>query len=176
MNVLNQNISLSRALLIFYLILASNFTGDLFSKQLITFFDENRFAQHLIGFIMMLVIIMLIGGINDTYTALFYSLIAYAWFILTTKLDIQWNIIIILIMLFGFLYESKINEKDEKIVNDTNLTVEQKEKIISENSNYKNYIILAILATTIIGTIFYTNKKIEQYGGGSFDLITFLFY
>jgi len=178
-NILNQNtsnISLSRALLIFYIIIASNFTGDLFSKQLRTFFEESRLAQHLIGFIMMLVIVMLIGGINDTYRAIIYSLIGYTWFIFTTKLDIHWNIIIILLMLFGFLYESKLNEKDQNAIHDPNLTEEQKEQVISNNSHYKTYIVLAILAVTVVGTIFYANKKVGQYGGGQFDLVTYLFY
>lgn len=171
-----SNISLSRALLIFYIIIASNFTSDLFSKQLRTFFEESRLAQHLIGFIMMLVIVILVGGINNTYRAVIYSLIGYTWFIFTTKLDIHWNIIIILIMLFGFLYESKLNEKEQSALNDPNLTEEQKNNVISTNSQYKMYIVLAILSVTIIGTIFYTNKKVEQYGGGQFDLVTYLFY
>lgn len=171
----NQN-SLLRALLLFYVLIASNFTGGLFSKQLRTFFEENRMAQHLIGFTMMLVIIMLIGGINNTYRAVIYSLIGYIWFILTTKLDVHWNVIIILLLLFGFLYESKLNEKERNIMSDSNLTEEEKQKIINNNFQYRMYFILAALLTTIIGSLLYLNKKVGQYGGGKFDLITYLFY
>lgn len=180
LNILNQdgsqNISLLRALLLFYIIIASNFTGGLFSKQLRTFFEESRLAQHLIGFIMMLVIVMLIGGINDTYRAVMYSLIGYIWFILTGKLDIHWNIIIILLLLFGFFYESKLNEKEQNTLKDPNLTEEQKRVVINNNSKYKMYVVLAILSVTVIGTLLYLNKKVDQYGGGKFDLVTFLFY
>ena len=175
-NNILQNFSISRALLLFYIIIASNFTKGLFSKQLRTFFSENRLAQHLIGFIMMLVLIILIGNVTDTYKALFYSLIAYTWFIFTTKLDIHWNIIIILLMVFGFLYESQLNEKQTNALKDPNLTDEQKNNIIKENSKSKIYIIAIILAVTIIGTVLYVKKKDIQYGGAQFDIITYLFY
>ena len=179
LNILTQNssfTSLARVLLIFYVIIASNFTSNLFSKQLKTFFEESRLAQHLIGFIMMLVLVILIGGVNDTYRALIYSIIGYTWFVFTCKLDIHWNIIIILLMLFGFLYESKLNEKDEATLIDPNLTAEQKQTIIDNNSRYKMYIVLAILSVTIIGSVLYLNKKVDQYGGGKFDVVTYLFY
>lgn len=119
---------------------------------------------------------MLIGGINNTYRAVIYSLIGYIWFILTTKLDVHWNVIIILLLLFGFLYESKLNEKERNIMSDSNLTEEEKQKIINNNFQYRMYFILAALLTTIIGSLLYLNKKVGQYGGGKFDLITYLFY
>jgi hypothetical protein len=171
-----QNISLSSVLLIFYILVANNFTGELFSKQLRTYFEESRLAQHLIGFTMMLVIVMLIGGVSNTYRAIVYSLIGYTWFIFTGKLDIQWNVIIILIMLFGFLYESKLNERDYNATVDPNLTDEQKQNVIETNSKYKTYILIAILSATVIGTLLYFNKKVGQYGGGQFDIVAFLFY
>lgn len=170
-----DNSNLSRALLLFYIIIASNFTGDLFSKQLRTYFEENRIAKHLIGFIMMLVVIMLFGGITNTYRALLYAIIGYTWFIFTGKLDIHWNIIILLMMLFGFLYESKLNEEDQNAMKDPNLTVQQKEAVINKNSTYKTYIVLSILGVTAVGTLLYLNKKVEQYGGG-FNIVTYLFY
>lgn len=169
-------LSLTRALLLFYVIIACNFTGDLFSKQLRTFIQNNRPAQHVIGFILMLVIIILFGGVTNTYHAILYAIIGYMWFILTTKLDIQWSIIIILLMLGGFLYEATINEKERKALLDPNLTEEQKEQIIEAGTQRKTYILLAILSVTIIGALLYANKKVEQYGGGAFDVITYFFY
>lgn len=164
------------ALLFFYLLIASNFTGGLFSKQLRTYFEESRLAQHIIGFIMLLVIVIIIGNITNIYRAIIYTIIGYIWFIFAGKLDIQWNIIIILLVLFGFLYELQLNNKDKDAINDPNLTQEQKDKIIETNTQYKTYIIVAVLAVTAIGGILYFNKKVGQYGGGQFDLMTYLFY
>ena len=171
-----ENKSLLTALLVFYVIIASNFTNGLFSKQLKTYFEESRLAQHVIGFIMMLVLIILIGGTTNIYRALIYTLIGYTWFIFMTKLDIQWNIIILLLLLFGFLYESSLSEKEQNALNDPNLTEEQKNSIVETNNQYKTYIILLVLAFTAIGGFLYFNKKVGQYGGGQFDPITYLFF
>ena len=171
-----ENKSLLTALLVFYVIIASNFTNGLFSKQLKTYFEESRLAQHVIGFIMMLVLIILIGGTTNIYRALIYTLIGYTWFIFMTKLDIQWNIIILLLLLFGFLYESSLSEKEQNALKDPNLTEEQKNNIVEANNQYKTYIILLVLAFTAIGGFLYFNKKVGQYGGGQFDPITYLFF
>lgn len=170
-----SNKSLATALLIFYLIVASNFTEGLFSKQLRTAFQQSRLAQHIIGFIMMLVIVMLIGGVTETDRALLYAGVGYVWFILSTKLDAHWNIMILLILLFAFLYESRLNERNRLTLADPALSAEEKQMVIERDSSYKTYVVLAILGVTLVGTGLYLFKKTDQYGG-SFDPVTFLFY
>lgn len=171
----DQYTALIRVLLIFYLVIANNFTENLFSKQLKTFFTGNRYAQHIIAFIMMLVLIMIIGGVKKIENGVFYSIIFYFWFIFTTKLDVQWNLIIILLLLFGFIYESKLNEKETQIESDETLTSEEKELLINSDRSRKFYILAVILGVTIIGSSIYINKQEVQYGGG-FDLMRFLFF
>ena len=175
-NYLSQsNISLSRALLVFYVLIASQYTNGLMGKQLKTFFEENRIAQHIIGFIMMLVLIMQIGGVMEIDRALIYSIIGYVWFILTTKLDIQWNLIIIFMLLVGYLYESRMINKEDELKNDKVLTTEEKTNVITNNSNIKTYMVIGILIVTLLGTFLYSQKKQIQYGG-SYNMLTFLFY
>ena len=169
-----NSVKLIAVMLLFYLIIASNFTKNLMSHQLTSFFEENRYAQHLIGFIMMLSLIMLISGINNIETGILYAIIAYFWFIFTTKLDIQWNIMIILLLFFGFIYESKLAEKDERVMNDASLSNEEKERIINEHNKYKVYLVFSVILITVIGSTLYANKKHIQYGGG-FDIMTFIF-
>lgn len=171
----DNSIKMIAVLLLFYVIIASNFTKNLMSKQLTSFFEENRYAQHLIGFIMMLTLIMIVGGVNKIENGILYAVIGYFWFIFTTKLDIQWNIMIIMLLLFGFIYESKLSEKENNIMNDQSLTSVQKEQIIQEHTKYKTYIIIAILSITVIGSTLYAKKKEVQYGGG-FNVMQFLFY
>ncbi|AYV78431.1 MAG: hypothetical protein Edafosvirus12_30 [Edafosvirus sp.] len=173
-NVDKSSVSLSRALLIFYILIASSFTGGLYSKQLKQYFEESRCAQHLIGFIMMLVVIVIIGGVNDIKPALIYTLIAYVWFILTTKLDLQWNVIIILLMLFGFMYENQMIYKETNSKDDPALTEKEREKIKEQHNKNKTYIVLSIITVTLIGTFLYAEKKTVQYGG-NFDAMTYLF-
>lgn len=170
-----QYLSLTRVLLLFYLTIANNFTDNLFSKQLKTFLNDNRYAQHMIAFIMMLVFIMMIGGVSNIDTGIFYSVIFYTWFIFTTKLDIQLNIIIILLLFFGFIYESKLNEKENQINSDQSLSESTKESLIKTQQTNKMYILIAILSVTVIGSALYIKKQEVQYGGG-FDLMRFLFF
>lgn len=175
-----NNISFTSALLVFYVIIASNFTPSLYSKQLQTYVKENRMAQHFIGFTMLLVIIMLFTKETGVDMAIFYAAIGYIWFIFTTKLEIHFNIIIILLLLFGFLYESNLTQRNRNVQNDPNIPQETQQEILTTNSRNKIWFIILILIITGIGTISYINKKDLQYGqtGGSngYNIVSFLFY
>jgi len=183
MNYISRsNVSISQALLIFYVLIASHFTNDLFAKQFKKFLSGNRIAQHVIGFITMLIIIINVAGIQDTKPAILYSLIAYVWFIFTTKLDLQWNMIIILLLLFGFLYENQLAKKEKSSATDKALTSEDIKNIENKHNRYKTYLVISVMLITLTGTILYANKKWIQYdgenqsGGGQFDLIKFFLY
>lgn len=176
-NLLNTNSgSLAKVLLIFYVLVASNFTPNLMGKQLRTFLQENRIAQHVIAFTMLLVLVMLIGNVTNLSQALVYTLIGYLFFIFTTKMDIQWNIIILLALLVFFFYENNLTEKENIAEKDINLTLEEKDRIIITNREMKTYAIVGIIIVTLIGMYLYLTKKEGQYGGGQFDMIKFLFY
>ena len=166
-------ISLSKSLLVFYLFIASGFTKDLYSGQLKDFIQENRFAQHILGFISMLVIVNFLSGVNNPNQILMYSFLAYIWFILTTKLDLHWNLIIIALLVFGYLYESNLIGKEEDAATDPSLTKENIKKIKQDNKKIKKIIFASIITVTLIGTCIYLNKKTVQHGG-NFDLGTFI--
>ena len=144
-------------------------------KQMKNFLEESRIAQHLVGFILMLVLIMIAGNVTEVGKALFYSLIGYVWFIFTTKLDIQWNLIIIMMLFVGFVYETNMINKEQESQHDHILTEEEKEKIVEKNSHFKTYMVVGILLVTLTGTLLYANKKQEQYGGG-FSALNFFIY
>src|SRR3972149_11308430 len=102
-----QTISLSKALLIFYVLIG---TKELYNGQFKDFL-KSRTGQHMMGFLTMLILITWVANIYDPYYATIYSIIAYSWFILTTKLDIEWNLAIIALLTIGFFYESNMVEK-----------------------------------------------------------------
>jgi small-conductance mechanosensitive channel len=181
MNLLNiQNInsnkmSLAKVLLIFYVIIASNFTNGLMAKQMREYIESNRLVQHIIGLILMIILVTTVGGVVDTYQAILYSVIGYIWFIFTTKLDIHWNIIIIVLLFIGYMYENSLEVKEEQIKSDPNVSEEIKEKIIQSDESTTKYIVSTVMLITIIGTILYSHKKHVQYGGG-YNLFTYLLY
>lgn len=170
-NILNVNymgkssISLSKVVLLFYLLIANNYTNKLMSGQLNDFLDKNRYAQHLIGFITMLVLINLVGGVTDFQMAIMYSLIAYLWFIFTTKLDLSWNLLIIGVMVLALLYENTMVDKEVKSEDDQALEEDDKKKIRNRHNRMKTLVVIAIITITIIGTALYFNKKTGSVRG-----------
>ena len=172
--MINTSQKLIAVMLLFYIIIANNMTKNLISHQLTTYIEESRYVQHIIGFIIMLALIMIVGGVNKIESGIVYALIGYTWFIFSTKLDVQWSMMIMLLLLFGFIYESKLEEKENNVLNDISLNDNEKEKIINNYNNHKMYVIGAIIALTVTGSTLYVNKKGVQYGG-AFDTMTFIF-
>ena len=170
----SKDVSLTKPLLFFYLIIASNFTKNLYAGQLRDLFENNRMAQHVVGFITMLVLITSLSGTNELTQIGLYSVIGYLWFVLTTKLDLHWNLAIILLLFVGYIYENKLRVKDKST--DTDQALDQKEKDMVKNKTTRMRTIIAssILLITGIGTFQYFQKKQGQYGGG-FDASKFLF-
>jgi len=170
-----SNVSLAKILLIFYTIMASQ-QNELLGKQMKGFIADNRLVQHVIAFILMIVVVNMIGGIQETDKLLFYSTIAYIWFIFSTKLDIQWNLILIMLMIVLFLYENRQNVKHSIMANDDNVTREIRKSIIDDDASWNTYIVSGLMIITLIGVYLYANKKGVQYGGERYDPIKFLLY
>jgi hypothetical protein len=174
-NLTGPNTSMVKVLLIFYLLITTNFTDNLVSKQLKTFFEDNRLGQHVIAIIALLVLITSVGGVVDNRKAIVYTLVGYTWFIFTTKLDIHWNMIIIMILMAGYLIENNLTSKEKLMEDDKALTEDDKKRVIKKSNKVKNIVIVSALSVTIIGTLLYSNKKHIQYGGG-YDPVKFLLY
>jgi hypothetical protein len=170
---MENNTSVIRVLLLFYILIGNNFTENVFSHQLRDAVKNNRYAQHFIAYIMLLVL-MIIGGNMGVEWGVIYTTVIYLWFIFTTKLDIEWNIIILLLLLFGFIYETKTNEREKEIQSDETLDEKKKETLIEIYETNKLYILMTLAGMTILGTSLYINKQEEQHGG-SYDMMKFLF-
>lgn len=169
-----SNMSLAKALLVFYVLIGSCCTKDLYSGQFKDFLKGSRSAQHMMGFLAMLVLITTVGGINDPYHSLSYTTIAYFWFILTTKLDIHWNLAIVALLVIGFFHENKMVEKEVQSEDDPVLEEEDLLRIKDKHNDNKMMIVILILLITFVGTVFYWNKKKTQYGH-EFDPKKFIF-
>lgn len=176
-NIINQSsqvnqTNLAKILLIFYLIVASNCTENLLSKQTRDIINNNRYIQHIIGFMTLFVLVTLIDDQIDMRTALIYTMLGYIWFVFSTKLDIHWNIAIIVLLFIGYMYETSSKMRELEIKNDTSLSDATKHVLLDEIENTKRWIIGSIVIVTILGTFFYSQKKQEQYGGG-YDIFTY---
>lgn len=174
-NVLNKKNTLVEILLIYYLFNIST-SSTLVSKQLLNYVENNRLIKHLIGFITVVVLLTLIHGTNiSNAEILIYAFLCYTWFILSTKLDIHWNIIILLSLVVAYMYDNIVRNKNDEVDNDKVLTNEEKNKVKNIGNMNNVYILCGIIGITLLGVYLYSEKKHVQYGGG-FDMMTFLLY
>lgn len=171
-NSISSNTSLAKILLIFYMIVASNCTENLLSKQTREIINNNRYIQHMIGFMTLFVLITLVSDQIDTRSALIYAILGYIWFVFSTKLDIHWNIVIIILLFIGYMYENSNKIRVNEIKTDNSLTNDQKQILLNEIESTQTWIVGSVIIVTILGTFFYSQKKIEQYGGG-YDVFTY---
>ncbi len=175
------NLSIGKVLLLTYIIIASSYCSNLFSNGLKKAIESNRFVQHIILILLIMSLMILFGNpfgveisTNHTFNIVIITMLIYVWFILTTKLDLAWNIGIIILLAIYFLYESKysidlgIQLKDSLIPNET------KSQLVKTFIQNNNVVLVGIFGVTLIGTLFYSSEKQVQYGGG-FSLVNFWF-
>lgn len=167
--------SLGKIILLYFLLASSSSLFPILSKQWKTTLESSRLAQHLLGITTMLAIIILVSNGNFSIQRIItYTVIGYLVFILSTKLDLQWNIMIILGLLGFFMYQDNNLTKDNNLENDKNVSEQEKESIQKNNKSSYVYITLAIIGAVICGNLLYSDKKETQYGGG-YSLTKFLF-
>lgn len=172
----NYNMSLGKIMLIFYVLTSGSALFPLLSKQWKRNLENDRIAQHILGIMTMLALVILVSdGKFSIQRILSYTAIGYMWFILSTKLDLQWNIMIMGSLITFCLYQNIIKNKNDKIKIDKYLKDEDKEKIEKDEKWKYIYIMIAIILFTLGGTVLYSNKKEGQYGGG-YSLMNFLLY
>lgn len=172
-----NSISITKILLLFYVLTTNSLLQPLLSKQWKKLVENDRIIQHIIGFVTVLTITILVNeGEINYYNTITYSIIAYLWFIFSTKMDIHFNIIIICGLLGCLLYENDMKFKINKIKTDKILT-EEKKIILIEESYHKFKILMGIMMVSVIFCmVLYSGKKEGQYGGGNYSLYRFLLY
>lgn len=172
----DNNIPIIKVLLFFYLLIGNSLLQPLLSKQWKEMVEKSRIIQHIIGLTTIIVLMTLLAGEQfNSVNILIYSLITYLWFLFSTKLDVHWNIIVIVLLLMAFLYENSLKSKENDILNDKILSEDEKDKIKKTGCEKKMFFMLGVLIVTMIGMFLYSNKKEIQHGGG-YSTINFLFY
>ena len=170
---MDANFSVARIVLLTYIIIASNYCKDLFSNSLRQAIEQNRMVQHLILIILIMALLIVFGNplglefTNDnTLNTIILTLLIYAWFIMTTKLDLAWNVAVLVLLTIYFLYENRQVQKYKSVLEDPSLDLFKKKEIVDSYKQLQKYLILGIFGVTLIGTFFYAQEKQEQYGPG----------
>lgn len=172
--------SIAKIILIFYLLTMIGYTNNIIGKPLKRFIEDNRIFQHFIGFLVIFLLLTWDGGLfgNGSLSiqdALIYTIIGYTWIIFSSKLDAHWNLILLGVLVGIFVLDSHFRREEDDARNDPNLTNAQRLEIIRSNNNKRTWLTSIAILITILGTLLYSDRKSEQYGG-SYDVMTYLFY
>lgn len=179
MDVLNaSNTSIAKVVLLYYLLSVSPYTSNLVGKQFQRFIEDNRMAQHSIAFFTLFVLISLESDYSGTQLNMidvcWYALIGYVWFIFTTKLDMHWNAIVLIMLSALYIVDRNMRLQELDAKSDPNMSNDSKLKIINRNNKYRTIGIASLFVATAVGTVLYSNKKVGQYGG-SYDMFAYFF-
>jgi len=106
-NIKNMYSKYTPYLLIIYLIIAGNYTGDLFSCSVQRMLN-NIYFKHFIS-LSTLIIFVIYGEITDPIMSLTISLGLYIWFILTTRMDFSY-VFVLGLTFFSMYFFKKLDE------------------------------------------------------------------
>ena len=123
---------------------------------------------------LLFVLITLFNDHIDTRYCLAYAILGYIWFVFSTKLDIHWNIIIVILLFVGYLLDRSNKIREGEILGDKSLTNERRIELVREMIQYNTWFAGCVGIMTIVGTLFYSHKKRVQYGGGYDVFLYFL--
>jgi len=168
---------LVKILLVYYLL---NMTtqSTLLSKQLREYIDDNRLVKHAIGLVTIIVLLSLVYEHDSSVSfidIIMYGLLCYALYITSTKLDLQWNIIVLCLLGMAYGYEYNKHKKQYEMDKDLVLTQNEKNNINDRNNKKSLYMLAGVISAIGIGMYLYSEKKQVQYGGG-FSMMQFLLY
>lgn len=162
-------------LLIFYLVQMSSFSNNTLGKQLKDYIYSNRILQHIINIIFIFVLMSLHDYSTNIKGIAFNSIFIYLIYILSTKLDLQFNLIFIGLLVAYYFYLREINIKNNRINDDTDINIQMKHILTSLDDNKINVIGISIGGFLLYAVYLYLTRKIGQYGGG-FSYSKFLVY
>jgi hypothetical protein len=161
----NIIMGMPKTIFILYLIISGNFMASLFGCRTQELLANNMFMKHILGFMTMFFFIVLVDSnsawSNNPKTQLLFTLIFYAVFLITTRMDYKWWIAFILLLSTIYILQIYKEHKDT--------TEDEKEKY----ELYQKYLIYITGFIIFAGFIIYYGRKKKEYGS-SFDHLKFL--
>jgi Ca2+/Na+ antiporter len=172
----NNDFSLGKIILMFYVLVSSSALFPLLSKQLKKKLEHDRISQHIVAILTMLSLTILVSNGKFCIQRIFiYTALGYLLFIFSTKMDIHFTIMTVGLLLGFYLYQNQIQNETEEIEKDKNISNENKNKLKKKKKDSYLYLFSAIAIMIVGGTLLYSNKKEVQYGGG-YSLVNYLLH
>ena len=162
-------------LLALYLVQLTSLTNNTLGKQLKEYVYSNRIIQHIINVVFLIVLISMLDDQRSLTNITISSLVLYVIYIFTTKLDLQYNLLILAFALFYYFYQREVNKQIKRISNDNEIDSSLKNMLISVDLNKEMIFGAGLLLVLSYFVYTYASRKSMQYGGG-FSYSKFLMY
>ena len=164
MNI-NINVSPLKVLMFFYLLMISNLLSTKLNAHLIENINNNKILKHILIFSTIMVLLTIIYQDLNLNNLIIYTFIIYFVFILSTKINKNYIIALMILLAIFYLKDYYNKQKKNIIYRDNNINGNIKEEKI-EKINKQNVIMNIIFGLSVIsGALLYDNKKYIQYGG-----------
>ncbi len=171
-NFLNGEVSIIRIIMIIYLFILANTLSSRVSEKIMYKLNERYILKHFIGVITIGILLSLVYSLNYK-DLIFYSLLIYFIFLLSTKISSELIVMIVTILGGLYFYDYFIDSKISQVHNDKIIDNYKKNMIIADKKDKKKNISLFMIAIIICGSLLYENKKQGQFGG-NFSMWRFL--
>ncbi len=164
--IITINVSPIKILMFFYLLLMANLLSTKLNAHLIENINNNKILKHILIFVTIIVLLTVIYSDLNIYDLIIYGFIIYFVFILSTKMNKNYIMGILLLLVIFYLKDYYNKQKMIIIAKDHTINGIDKEKKI-ENLNKQNMTMNIIFGLLVVGgSLLYDDKKYAQYGGG----------
>jgi len=162
-------------LLALYLVQLNSFASNTLGKQMKEYAKNNRIFQHIINIIYIFVLISFVDSTRTINNITVSSIGVYLVYLLSTKLDLQFNLLMMGLILIYYFYTRELENKKNRLNNDNELDNTIKNNIITFDKYKYNIAGIGIFSILIYLVYIYGMRKNIQYGGG-FSYVKFLLY
>ena len=170
-----MNIFDIKYLLLLYLVQMTSLTNNTLGKQLKEYVYSSREMQHIINITFLMVLISILDDSRTFNNLVLTSIIIYIFYLFSTKLDLQYNLILLGIILSYYFYKKSLDGQILRIQKDNDINFDLKQKIISNDLKIEKFIEFGLVGILLYFVYVYFSRKNVQYGGG-FNYSKFLFY
>ena len=148
---------LALPILLFYLLIFSRYKKNLINCDLRDMFDKNILLDHITGLLTIYIFIIMVrtpSKQNDIFENLYYSIICYTIFLVSTRLDLPILLLLVLLGISSYHIDIKISQLSKQ----SNINELNKYKL------YRKYLQITMFTILIIGYIYYTVRKVNKQG------------
>ena len=163
MGILDAELSVHLFLL--YILISTNYLGDLLSCSFQRLINNNIIYKHLLAFsVFYLTIMISLKDHDNPFSHIFVAIGTYIWFILTTKMSANFVCSLLILIFIVYICTNIISHYQKK---------EKSEKLKKINNIIKIVGLVIGIIITIVGFVIYYKKKRLKYSK-KWNWVTFI--